>query len=89
MAKIETLEDFYRQKFNWLPENLKKDIGHFNVFRLEDCMGPGKQPAPYSRREFYKITMMRGNHLYHYADKSVEVSGTTLMFFSSNVRTTV
>ncbi|MFD1003573.1 helix-turn-helix domain-containing protein [Ohtaekwangia kribbensis] len=85
MPKIETLEDFYKQKFNWLPENLKKDIGHFNVFRLEDCMGPGKQPAPYSRREFYKITLMRGNHLYHYADKSVEVSGTTLMFFSSNV----
>ena len=85
MPKIETLEDFYRQKFNWLPENLKKDIGHFNVFRLEDCMGPGKQPAPYSRREFYKITLMRGNHLYHYADKSVEVSGTTLMFFSSYV----
>ena len=30
MAKTETLEDFYRQKMNWLPENLKKDIGHFN-----------------------------------------------------------
>ncbi|QEH43177.1 AraC family transcriptional regulator [Chitinophaga sp. XS-30] len=85
MAKTETLEDFYRQKLNWLPENLQKDIGHFNVFRLEDCMGTDKAPVKYSRREFYKVTLMRGRHAYHYADKSVEVSGTTLLFFNPNV----
>lgn len=85
MARTETLEDFYRHKFNWLPENLKKDIGHFNVFRLEDCIGPGKEPVQYSRRDFYKISLMRGRHLYHYADKSLEVSGTTLIFFNPNV----
>lgn len=82
MAKTETLEDFYRNKFNWLPDNLKKDIGHFNVFRTEDCLGPNKQPPKYSRRDFYKISMLRGNHLYHYADKSIEVSGSTLIFFN-------
>lgn len=85
MAKTETLEQFYQYKFNWMPENLKKDIGHFNVFRMEDCLGPGKEPAQYSRRDFYKIALMRGRHVYHYADKSVEVSGTTLLFFSPNV----
>lgn len=85
MTKTETLEDFYRHKFNWMPENLKKDIGHFNVFRLEDCMGPGKPPVQYSRRDFYKIVLMRGRHIYHYADKSLEVSGTTLLFFNPDV----
>jgi AraC family transcriptional regulator, transcriptional activator of pobA len=85
MAKIETLEDFYRQKMNWLPENLKKDIGHFNVFKLEDCHGPGKTPVEYTRREYYKIALMRGSYLYHYADKTIEVSGTTLIFFNPNV----
>lgn len=85
MQKTETLEEFYRYKFNWLPDNLKNDIGHFNVFRLEDCLGPGKAPAQYSRRDFYKISLMRGRHLYHYADKSVEVSGTTLIFFNPHV----
>lgn len=85
MAKTETLEDFYRQKLNWLPENLQKDIGHFNVFRLEDCMGTDKVPVKYSRRDFYKVTLMRGRHAYHYADKSVEVSGSTLLFFNPNV----
>jgi AraC family transcriptional regulator, transcriptional activator of pobA len=85
MAKTETLEDFYRQKFNWLPDNLKKDIGHFNVFRTEDCSRPGAQPVQYSRRDFYKIALLRGKCIYHYADKSVEVAGTTLIFFNPMV----
>lgn len=68
-----------------MPENLKREIGHFNVFRMEDCVGPGKQAVQYSRREYYKITLMRGKHIYHYADKSVEVSGSTLVFFNPNV----
>lgn len=85
MPKTETLEDFYRTKFNWMPENLKNEIGHFNVFRMEDCVGPEKQPIQYTRRDFYKIALVRGKHLYHYADKSLEVTGTTLMFFNPNV----
>lgn len=85
MAKTETLEDFYRQKFNWLPDNLKKDIGHFNVFNLKDCYGPNVQPVQYARRDFYKISLLRGKHIYHYADKSIEVSGSTLIFFNPNV----
>lgn len=85
MAKTETLEDFYMKKFNWMPENLKQDIGHFNVFRMEDCLGPGKAPVQYSRRDFYKITVVRGKHVYHYADKSLEVSGTSLLFFNPQV----
>jgi AraC family transcriptional regulator, transcriptional activator of pobA len=85
MPKTETLEDFYRQKMNWLPENLKKDIGHFNVFKVADCVGPGKSPVAYTRRDYYKIALMQGPYVYHYAEKSLEVSGSTLIFFSPNV----
>lgn len=85
MAAKQTLEDFYKQKLNWLPENLKQDIGHFNVFRMEDCAGPNATPIQYARREFYKISLLRGRGVYHYADKSVEVSGSTLIFFNPTV----
>ena len=85
MAKTETLEEFYQHKFDWLPENLRQDIGHVNVFRLEDCVGPGKVPVQYSRRDFYKISLIRGQYVYHYADKSIEISGSTLMFFNPQV----
>lgn len=84
MAKTETLEEFYKVKFNWLPANLQRDIGHFNVFRLQDSMCPDKVPQ-YSRRDFYKIALINGNIRYHYADKSVDISGSTLMFFNPQV----
>jgi AraC-like DNA-binding protein len=85
MPKTETLEEFYKKKMNWLPENLQKDIGHFNVFRMEDCVGPNGTPVQYTRRDFYKIALVRGKHAYHYADKSLEANGTTLVFFNPSV----
>ncbi|NIJ54065.1 helix-turn-helix domain-containing protein [Dyadobacter arcticus] len=85
MANIETLEEFYQHKFNWLPENLKQDIGHFNVFSLGNHSGASAVPVQYSRRDFYKISLLKGKNIYHYADKSLEVDGPALMFFNPQV----
>lgn len=85
MSKIETLEEFYRHKINWMPDNLQQDIGHFNIFRLENCMGPNATPVKYRRRDFYKISLVRGKSIYHYADKSLEIDGSTLIFFNPHV----
>ena len=80
MSQTETLEAFYRDKMNLSPVNLNSSVGHFNVFRLEDCNAPNKTPLTYNRRDYYKISLIRGHVRYHYADKSVENSGTTLIF---------
>jgi AraC family transcriptional activator of pobA len=85
MAAIETLEEFYQHKLNWLPDNLQQDIGHFNVFNMETAVGPNAVPVKYTRRDFYKIALIRGKNIYHYADKSLEVDGSTLMFFNPQV----
>src|ERR1044071_1554456 len=85
MARTETLEDFYKIKLNQQPEGLKQDHGHFNVFRVADCVGFGTTPIQYTRRDFYKITLMRGRHVYHYGDKSIEINGSTLLFFNPRV----
>lgn len=84
MPQTETLADFYKIKLNRVPEE-HTEAGHFNVFRTADCVGDGKQPVQYSRRDFYKITLMRGRHVYHYADKSLEVNGSSLIFFNPRV----
>jgi AraC family transcriptional activator of pobA len=84
-SNTESLEEFYQKKFNYLPDNLQQELGHFNVFRLEDCVGNGKTPIQYSRRDFYKIMLVRGNNIYHYADKSVKTEGSTLMFFNPQI----
>jgi len=42
-------------------------------------------PPRYSRRDFYKISLIRGDNVYHYGDKSIEASGSTLIFFNPHV----
>jgi len=79
---IETLEDFYKNKFNWLPDNLQQNIGHFNVFEMESHVVPTGKLITYSRRNYYKISLTRGNGICHYADRSIALSGTSLMFFN-------
>lgn len=85
MATTESLEDFYKKKLNEVPDDLQKGTGHFNVFRSEDCRGPNGTPPVYSRRDFYKISLARGKNRYHYADKSLETTGPTLLFFNPRV----
>ena len=80
-----TLENFYQHKFKEVPQTLQQGVGHFNVFRLDNCERPKDAPVTYSRKEFYKICLIKGEHIYHYADKSILVNGTTLMFLNSNV----
>jgi AraC-like DNA-binding protein len=85
MDKIETIEEFYKRKFDWIPDNLKNEIGHFNVFRLEPFVGDKAQPVPYKRRDFYKIMLVIGNSKVHYADKVVEVKKQALSFSNPQI----
>ncbi len=82
MSKPESIEDFYKNKFSFLPENLQNGVGHFNVFKLEDCLKEDARPMSYNRRDYYKVSLIRGHNVYHYADKSVEINGTALIFFN-------
>lgn len=63
----------------------QQGVGQVNVFRLEEVRAPDGKPIPYGRRDFYKIALNRGPHVYHYADKSVQIHGPTLAFFNPRV----
>ena len=65
-----------------MPENLKKEIGHFNVFVLDEFMGCSAKPIPYSRRDYFKISLIIGKNRVHYADKVVEI-GKQVLFFAN------
>jgi AraC family transcriptional activator of pobA len=80
MQKPISLEAFYQQKIHWLPGNLQQDLGHFNVFRIEEFVGPTATRLPYSRKDFFKISLVTGRSNYHYADKTVQVDGNALFF---------
>lgn len=59
MEKVETIEEMYQRKFEWLPENIRNEIGHFNVFRLEPLIDGKSKPVPYKRRDYYKVRKSR------------------------------
>ena len=87
MEKTETLDMFYRDKFNQTSGNLEKDKVHFNILSYDDCADGAT--ITYRRRDFYKVTLARGNYVIHYGDKSLAVSGSTLAFFSPDVPYTI
>jgi AraC-like DNA-binding protein len=85
MSKAETIEDFYQQKLNWMPDNLQREIGHFNVFRLDDFVGCQARPIPYSRKDYFKISLIVGRNRVHYADKVIEIEKQALLFANPQI----
>jgi AraC family transcriptional regulator, transcriptional activator of pobA len=82
MEKIESLEEFYKRKFDWIPDNLKNEIGHFNVFQHEPIEVGKAKPLPYKRRDYFKIMFVVGEIDMTYADRVVKVKKQA-MFFSN------
>ncbi|HKO81606.1 MAG TPA: helix-turn-helix transcriptional regulator [Chitinophagaceae bacterium] len=83
MAITETLEEFYKHKFAGTPANVQQEIGDFNVFTIEDSVSStGEVTVKYARRDFYKISLITGENLFHYAGKTLHVNGTALIFFN-------
>ncbi|WP_130735155.1 AraC family transcriptional regulator [Flavobacterium sp. J27] len=84
MSKIENLEAFYKHKFNDIPSLPPVDAGGFKVFNLTETTSQ-RTPLPYARYDFFKIMLIRGNHRCHYADKSINLNGSTLIFFNPSI----
>ncbi len=80
MQSIETIEEFYQRKISWIPENLRNEIGHFNVFKVVPVAPGQSSQVPYKRRDFFKITLMVGPNKVQYADKVIEVQKQALVF---------
>lgn len=85
MDKAQSIESFYRSKLNCIPENLQKEMGHFNVFMLDDFVGCHAKPIPYSRKDFYKISLIEGRNNIYYADKTVVIDEFALLFANPQV----
>lgn len=78
--KIVELDTFYKH----FPEKDKEEapthIGNFNIFKIEDILTPRGSKLSYSRRVFYKISLVVGHSKIHYADQCIEVKGSVLVF---------
>lgn len=82
-----TLEDFYKQTALLVPEGINKEIGHFNVFKIDELHAQlRKKPAmPYNRRNYYKISMISGHNKAEYADKEINIEKNALLFATPKI----
>ncbi len=55
-------------------------MNHFNVFKLDDFVGSNSKPIPYSRKDFFKISLIIGRNKVFYGDKVIEIKKQALLF---------
>lgn len=93
--KRTSLDEFYQEAAVFrgkeaealLPPDIHREIGHFNVFDVAETMAEVKRTAkmPYSRRTYYKISLIRGKNRAEYADKVIEIDRNALLFATPKV----
>lgn len=82
-----SIDDFYKKATAKLPEGITKEIGHFNVFETEKLFDKktGNRIMPYSRREYYKISLIKGRNRAEYADKIIDIPESALLFATPRI----
>jgi len=85
MDKVESIQAFYKRRFDWIPENIKNEIGHFNVFAHDPIERDKIKPLPYKRRDFYKVMLVIGDIDMQYADQVVSIEKQALFFSNPQI----
>lgn len=87
MTKSTSIEDFYKEINATLPNEIGKNIGHFNVFSISDTLAQlnTKNTMPYNRRTYYKISLISGKNRVEYADKTIDIEQYALLFGSPKI----
>ncbi|MCW3463149.1 helix-turn-helix domain-containing protein [Chitinophaga nivalis] len=82
MRKNLSVAEFYSCHSKYLPDNIRKEVGHFNVFKVSDMQS---RCSSFGRKEFYTIILVKGRCKYHYAEQTVTVEDNTLVFCTPDV----
>jgi AraC-like DNA-binding protein len=82
-----SLNEFYQTTAGLLPENIHKEIGHFNVFEISEIQKRKRETGSmvYNRRAYYKISLIRGRNRAEYADKVIEIDKNALLFATPKI----
>jgi len=82
-----SLEDFYKETAALVPADINKEIGHFNVFKIDDFNAGLKKSSTmmYNRRAYYKISIISGRNKALYADKEIDIEKNGLLFATPKI----
>lgn len=82
--KSENIDDFYRRVAYANPMEHGLDhagSGHFNVFSRDHC----PVVSPYSRRDFYKVSLIIGKGKLYFADKWISIDRPAVLFSNPTI----
>jgi AraC-like DNA-binding protein len=87
MQSIEERESYYKQGAPWLPDDLKKEFGLFNVFNFNPGKNGNPPQLPYSKKDYYKITIIKGSGsgIFLYADREIEIENYSIIFSNPQI----
>jgi AraC-like DNA-binding protein len=85
MGDSQSIAELYSKHNMGIPANLPGGLGHFNVFKLDPFVGSKATPIPYKKRDYYKITLVKGQGRVHYADRVIEVKQQALTFTNPQI----
>ena len=87
MVTHTTLDEFYERNDAPRPPDITGEIGHFNIFETEKLFDKttGNRIMPYSRRDYYKISWIRGKSRAEYADKVIDIRENALLFATPKI----
>jgi AraC family transcriptional regulator, transcriptional activator of pobA len=85
--KVTSVKEFYTEINGVLPEGISNEIGHFNIFDSAEVYERVKETKtmPYNRRDYYKISLIKGRNRAEYADKIIEIESAAMLFATPKV----
>jgi AraC family transcriptional activator of pobA len=93
--KTTSIDEFYKNltkgsdidPSSLLPNDIKKEIGHFNVFNTKELWEKLREKPfmPYDRRAYYKISLIRGKNRAEYADKVIDIEKNAILFATPKI----
>lgn len=84
MVPFLNLQSFYKSVSN------NKDLpvseaGHCNVVKVEDLVIPYSKPLSYSRRSYYKVSLVYGKSKIHNPEQILEITEAALVFTNPTI----
>lgn len=65
--------------------SLNPNLEPFNIYRLEPILKRNNQPTTYQARDYFKITLVKGKGIFHYADKSIAIQKQAIAFSNPQI----
>ncbi len=81
MRKLISIKEFYEEWLQWTPDEIRNNLGHFNVVPLAPpVIGKDAQPLEYGRREWYNIVLVYGGGVFQCSGAEYQVKKHAVVF---------